>query len=277
MILLDAHVHIYDSFNLDEFFDAALSNFQKAAKRFQSERNFSFFLLLSETLNENWFQRLSALAAPKNQPGRKPLKKWTIHPTAERISLVLKPCGTLSGSKIFVIAGRQIVTDERLEVLSLLSDSRVEDGKSLDSTIYHVIEGDGIPVIPWGAGKWFGKRGRVVKNFLRKHTESNLLLSDTGSRPKIWPTPFLFRYAQANGFLMLRGTDPLPLSLDMFRVGNYGAYLFYNCMDDNPGAYLKKILKDRKKRHIGLYGERQRTLPFIANQLTMMFKRGTSH
>jgi hypothetical protein len=62
MILVDAHVHIHDCYNVGEFFDSACTNFKFAAERLGHENNFTGILLLTETPNENWFGRLANYA-----------------------------------------------------------------------------------------------------------------------------------------------------------------------------------------------------------------------
>jgi hypothetical protein len=50
MMLVDAHVHVYDCFDLKKFFDAAFANFKSEADRLGSGDNFIAVLFLAETL-----------------------------------------------------------------------------------------------------------------------------------------------------------------------------------------------------------------------------------
>jgi hypothetical protein len=49
MILIDAHVHIYDCFDLEKFFDSAYANFKSAAEQLGHTNDFTGILLLAET------------------------------------------------------------------------------------------------------------------------------------------------------------------------------------------------------------------------------------
>lgn len=53
------------------------------------------------------------------------------------------------------MAGRQIVTAEKLEVLALGTDLDIDDGRPIREVLSLVTENGGLPVIPWGAGKWW--------------------------------------------------------------------------------------------------------------------------
>jgi len=59
MILVDAHVHIYDCFDIQTFLDSAFANFKAEAARCGQEDSFTAVLLLTETAKDNWFQRLA--------------------------------------------------------------------------------------------------------------------------------------------------------------------------------------------------------------------------
>ena len=60
MILVDAHVHIYDCFDLETFLDSALENFKAEAARCGQEDSLTAILLLTETARENWLQSLAS-------------------------------------------------------------------------------------------------------------------------------------------------------------------------------------------------------------------------
>ena len=100
----------------------------------------------------------------------------------------------LNGEQGFLlIAGRQIVTEENLEVLALLTDRKFEDGLPLQEVIQTVRENKGISVIPWGFGKWMGRRGRFLESALEEAENSELFLGDNSGRPVFWSRPSHFR------------------------------------------------------------------------------------
>ena len=109
MILVDAHVHIYECFDIEKFFDLTYSNFKSTAERIDYEKEFIGVLLLSETSKDNWFHRLTNYADGKGLQGKRKPGDWTFHKTEEDSSLYGKSTGS---KELFVIAGKQIVTLE---------------------------------------------------------------------------------------------------------------------------------------------------------------------
>ena len=65
-----------------------------------------------------------------------------------------------SGQDLSIVAGRQIVTAENLEILALGFDAGLDDGLPIDEVILAVQAAGALCVLPWGFGKWTGKRGQ---------------------------------------------------------------------------------------------------------------------
>ena len=93
---------------------------------------------------------------------------WPVTLTDEQVSLIL-------GEKLLVIAGRQVVTAEHLEVLALLCHETIEDGQTLADTMAHISSTGAIALLPWGVGKWSGVRGQLVAEAASRH---RVLLGD---------------------------------------------------------------------------------------------------
>ena len=85
-------------------------------------------LLLSETSKDNWFDHLSNYADGDYLPDNRTTGSWVIQRTEENFSLCAK---SKSSRKLFLIAGRQVVTAEGLEVLSLIMNGKFKDGTPL--------------------------------------------------------------------------------------------------------------------------------------------------
>jgi hypothetical protein len=267
MIFVDSHVHIYDCFDLDLLLDSALSNFQKVAEQHRTAQNpLSYVLLLTEGKTESWFQTLSATLDANRQC--KITERWSAVDRGDVQSLTVYR-NDVPEEEIHVVAGRQVVTVENIEVLALFVEQGLTNGLSLDETVDRVKELGGIPVLPWGAGKWFGKRGTIIKKFLVNHKKGNLFLGDNGGRPRFWPTPNLFSLAEKTGFVVLPGSDPLPLPSEALRVGRFGFYLHENCLDvDSPTKCLKKALLSTKVT-IFHFGCLQENRLFFLNQFRL--------
>lgn len=271
MIFVDAHVHIYDCFDVDLLLDSALRNFQSAAKHYNNEKQpSSYVLLLTECETDNWFQKQLATVTDSEQSHAAITGRWGVADTGEVDSLVV--CrNDFPEEKIYVVAGRQVVTKEKIEVLALFLSQSVNDGMSLSETVDVINQADGIPVLPWGVGKWLGKRGEILKRFLMHFGKSTLFLGDNGGRPQLWPTPGLFDLAEKKGVSVLPGSDPLPLPREVARVGSFGFYLQENAPhNDSPIAYLKKALLSSEPTPVP-FGRLQKNSMFVFNQLRLRF------
>ena len=164
LIIADAHVHLYDCFDMERLLDLAFSNFQKEADKPMKGTSFSAFLCLAETKTENWFYRFShpTERGPSQPRG---IGKWTFRPTKEDCSLYA--CSD-DKKDFYIIAGRQIRTMENLEVLALGTIQSFEEGLPLKEMISLISRLGAIPVIPWGVGKWIGRRGKIVRELLNE-------------------------------------------------------------------------------------------------------------
>jgi hypothetical protein len=270
MIFIDAHVHIYNCFDIDVLFDSALANFQTAAKHC-GIKNKPFFpmLLLTEGASENWFQHM-VTKIKTGQNINKPANKWTITLTRETLSLKVHH-NDFPREEIYLVAGRQIVTTEKIEVLALFCNTCINDGLSLNETINCIRQNHGIAVVPWGVGKWLGRRGEILQNFLAGYGGKGVFLGDNGGRPWFWPTPALFHLAREKGISVLPGTDPLPLTHEATRVGSFGFFLDHHSFDmTSPATSMRDLLISGQK-NLYPFGRLQNIKSFFMNQLQLRF------
>jgi len=269
-ILVDAHVHIYDCFEISTLLDAALSNFTQAArKRGLVGGGFTAVLLLAETSRDNWFQRTREICMQNQHPSAVG-DHWEIYKTLDRTVLQARKPGEVAGGErnIFIMAGRQIVTAEGLELLALATDRMFEDGLSISTALRAVRDQDSIPVLPWAVGKWLGKRGKLLSEILDSETDSDLCLGDNSGRPVFWRNPSHFQQALVNKFKLLPGTDPLPFPKEVHRIGSFGFIVNGSLSNTQLSADLKRILRNRGSQ-IMAYGRLETPLRFIANQIRL--------
>jgi hypothetical protein len=264
LILADAHVHIYRSFNLTSFLESALLNFQASSPAGGNSDNYTGLLFLTETRNENYFLELAELSKSGNDRENL-LPGWTIVPTYEDCSLYAK---SNDDRGVYLLAGRQIVTAENLEVLALATLGEIQEGLPLEVTIQAVIDRGGIPVIPWGFGKWFGRRGALLGNLLQQEEFPTLCLGDNSGRPVFWPWPSLFQQAQQKMLRILPGTDPLPFASEFSRPGKFGFAITGNLNPAKPAESIKQLLKDTATS-IQPYGTLETPWRFMKNQIAM--------
>jgi len=157
------------------------------------------------------------------------------------------------GREVYLFGGRQIVTAERIEVLSLAADLDLADGLPAAVVIDAVLAAGGVPVIGWSPGKWSGARGRLVGELLRRAKPGELLLGDTALRPRSSLEPRLMREARRRSLGVIAGTDPLPLPGEERLLGTY-ATVFEGPFD--PGQPLHSARLLLRSPHAGVCGTR---------------------
>lgn len=261
ILFVDAHVHIYDCFDIDELLDAALRNFTGAAKKLGVNNGFTGVLLLTEASRDNWFQQSSK---------RSHIGRWLVGATPDKAVLQArqKTDDNDHNNLIYIMAGRQIITVEGLELLALATDSAFEDGLSISSALTAVREQEAIPVLPWAVGKWLGKRGKLLTALLKSESYSDLCLGDNSGRPIFWRNPLHFRQAKKSSMHILPGTDPLPFSSEADRVGSFGFMLRGRLTESRPSTDLKQLLRNNEIQ-LTPYGRLESPLRFITNQVRL--------
>ncbi|KAA3633777.1 MAG: hypothetical protein DWQ08_01410 [Proteobacteria bacterium] len=205
--LVDTHVHIYPFYDAGKALASSIENMAG-----QRGRRVARVACLTERFDCFLFDEIRSEAnAPVNAT-------FEIEP---RTPSLLKLRSKASGDTIFLAAGQQVITAENIEILSLGTEKRVPEGESAVDTVRNVIEANGLPVVAWAPGKWFFKRGDVVRNLLREFSPRQLALGDTSLRPLGWLLPRIMREAAAQGFRILAGSDPLPHPAEEVRPGSY--------------------------------------------------------
>lgn len=266
LVIADAHVHIYDCFDLDQFLDASYQNFSKIAAHQDNQTPFVGVLFLTETIRDRYFQKLSQLAAGKSTAAL--TQKWQFRPTGEAESLYAY---TDQGAEICIVAGRQIVTAEDLEVLALGTTELFDDGQPIDNVVNAVHQAGGLPVIPWGFGKWIGRRGAVLAELLAAE-QSSILLGDNSGRPLFWKRPPYFETVEKNGLCVLPGTDPLPFTSETDRPGKYGFMMQVAINPQMPATSLKQAVMN-SPASLKTYGSLESPIRFIRNQIAMQITK----
>ena len=268
MLLIDAHVHLYRFFDLEAMLMAALRNFRQQAKQRHSEAPHTGILLLTETSGEDGFRRLLQLCRPQAMGGLADRTGWSFHATVDGSAVRIK---SADNWRLWVIAGRQIVSAENIEVLSLLSSYRFENGLPAQALIDAIHGQSGLPVLPWGAGKWMGKRGEIVSGIVRSG-QRPVFLGDNGGRPGIWPRGRLFSEAQAREIKILPGTDPLPLKWEQQRPGSFGFAVAGDLDSRCPAQSLRKLILNPETR-LEAFGRPATLWSFIKNQIAIRVKK----
>jgi hypothetical protein len=268
---VDAHVHLHSCYDPDELLQNASDNLATASNGIDPAARKAYFLLLAECQRDDCFGALRALAdglAASNSGSDLRLRHWAVAATKESISVVARR----GRQELFIVAGRQVACREGLEVLVLGTTHRFEDGRPIRE-ILRESDALGVPrVIPWGPGKWFFRRGRLLNELVTEFRKPTLFLGDEGGRPAFWGYPQHFAHAARLGVRDLPGTDPLPFPHDVAKVGRMGLKIEVDLDAARPGASLLRALTD-----IGSPVERFATLEpplrFVRNQIGMQLRK----
>jgi hypothetical protein len=257
-LLLDGHVHFHDCFDLGSFLDAAVRNFRAGAIELGVSPRVPGCLLFAERWDDDFFRRLADGELDCEGSG------WRIE-GGDGISLTAV---REDGARLILVAGRQIVTGEKIEVLALGCTVAFEDNRPLVLTLEEVSEAGAIPVLPWGFGKWRLDRGRRVEDLLRRSDPDAFFLGDNGGRPHATPDPGLFQVGAERGMRILPGSDPLPLPGQEGRVGRYGFALEGVRTEGVTGRRIREALRHTATQP-RFFGRRESWRGFARSQIAL--------
>ena len=265
VVLLDAHVHFHTCFDVGKFLNGAWDNFGRAAQAAGAD-GFCAYLLMTETAYAHWFDDLSrrASACAEVAPG------WTASPSGHPAHVRL---AGPKGAALNVISGYQIITTERLEVLALGCVERIPDGAPMRHTIDAARALGAIPVVPWGFGKWLGRRGEHVRSLLESPGTGELFFGDNSNRLSGLPEPPILRRAKAAGFHVLPGTDPLPFPREAGRVGALGFSLECEAATEDPDSWSVIREKIGYCEAVRPFGSLEGPWAFARNQIAMQLHK----
>jgi hypothetical protein len=233
-VLVDAHVHVHPRADAAALLDAALANFTAEARDARAS-TWRGVLMLAEMRERDWFGDTygaggagdggdsgGAGGARRARGAGAQLGRWRVAPAVDAPAVLhAARSGGSAEDTLTLFAGRQAVTTEGIEVLALAARLAIDDGASLGETLRRAAAAAALTVLPWGAGKWLGARGRRVERALTAQAPP-VFAGDNGGRPSIWAEPRAFGIAQARGRGLVSGSDPLPLPGEERRVGSFG-------------------------------------------------------
>ena len=260
-ILFDGHIHIHPAVDLNRLLDAAWQNFSAVQSRmFTDSEATSFVLLLAEGKENDVF---SAMQEDTKKPPSSETESWHFQTTAESNS-VLAVCEDKS---IILVAGRQLISSEKLEVLSLFSRTIIPDTTYPLRTLSRMVTDDGgVPLLAWGVGKWFGKRGEIIQDFINNPAVPLYFVGDNGNRPNFWPYPKHLTLAEQKKVPSLPGSDPLPIINHELRAGSYGAAIEKGILTtEQPAAELLQSIQSGVR--LIPYGQGVGPVRFFRDQL----------
>ncbi|MGR3465020.1 hypothetical protein [Limimaricola sp.] len=226
-MLIDAHVHIHPGFDRAVFLRSAADNLASAAAALGHPPG-PGGLILTEIPGAGVFE---AFAAGQGLP-----RGWRAQaPPQDAEALWLQDP---EGRELLLVSGRQFVSAEGLEILALGGRPADQGGLPAAEILARLGRMELPAVLPWGAGKWIGERGRLLRGLLDGAARPGVLLGDNAGRPFGWPRPGCFR----DGPPVLPGTDPLPVAAAADDAGRYGFVFDRQIPRSLPAAALRDWL-----------------------------------
>lgn len=266
LIPVDGHVHLRSCFNTTSLLESAYTNFRRIAEKTSADKAFVGVLFLADAPGDRGFDWLEGTFNQKDIPNAK--RGWRVLDTREDCSLYLR-----SGKEkeLIAIAGRQVISREHLEVLAI-GTRQGFDKKPIATLIREIAQTGALAVVPWGAGKWVGARGRRMKKLIQDRTLPQYFLGDSANRWSLWPQPVHFRLAKERGIRNIPGSDPLPFPDEVQRLGRFGFMLKGSLDVERPFEDLRaKLFDDAAMIH--RFGTGETLFRFIRNQLKMQCRK----
>lgn len=253
MICFDHHVHYYPQFSWQCLLEYSWQNLSQAASEKVGSSKIHAAICLLETQDSRWYSGIDDALSD--------VAGWSVK---YEISSEAKRAEHEDGRQISIIKGRQIVTQEKLEVLVIGNDEPLDNVPTLHECIE--MHAEKAVVIPWAVGKWLGARGKVVNAALAQQS-SLFNVGDNGGRPNTWNRVSQFDLAKGLGKTIIPGSDPLPLKNAEKRAGTSGVIVSGHLNDASGVQGLLSALTENKFEAV--FSSQQSTLAFMRDQLRL--------
>lgn len=267
LLVVDSHVHIHNLNNLVHILDATLDSFSQAVQIHKPDHEFSGVLCLTEPAGRDNFIRLRDQLDKSVATGEKCRLNNSWHLESTQEDLTIGACHN-SGTVIYLLSGQQIVTREKLEVLSLSAPQTVQDRMNLTATVEAIEKLGGFAILPWGVGKWLFGRGKIVSDCIRTKRKNRIAIGDNGGRPAFWKSVVQFDLAKRHDLPLLHGSDPLRVSELRRTAGSRGDILVLDFDRDRPAHSLLSALRENTCERIAI-GVPETFMHFIRDQIAL--------
>jgi hypothetical protein len=264
-LAIDGHVHLYDGYDLREAVTKGIGNLIANTKQYMKDKSEIITIwFLVERADSNFFDQIWESPEKFNEG------EITFDKGNDQLTIIAQKN---KENVLYIFAGRQLVTREGLEVLSLISNLNIPDHqKTIDEVILDVKDSGGIPALNWAPGKWFFKRGKVIARQIEEKSPGDFFIGETTLRHTLWREPKLIKQARKKGFRIIAGSDPLPFKGEEKGIGNYGFILEGKFDFENPAQSLRDLLNHNEK-DIRIIGKRNDVFTFARRQAKIMMEK----
>jgi hypothetical protein len=206
-IRVDTHTHLYPTYPLKLWCDAAYRNLQVSGEHIG-------VVCITDRIGQDSFARF-------REEGRA-FGIWREYLSEVGEGLSREAVFEWEGKKLSIVRGVQYVSLERVEVLGIGVGRSVPDGAPASELVDVVVQDGGVPCLPWSPGKWLGKRGALIARIINEASSRRVTFGDIALRSAWGPFSPLLARASKEGRTVLLGTDPLPREADSELVGSFG-------------------------------------------------------
>jgi len=266
-IACDTHVHCYQFDQLPQLLNSAVKNMTRLVPEAQAK-----VLFFTDGFVDRTWLKLQDLILESAQA-----EDWQFANNEQSGFIEAKK--NHENEILYLAPARQVNTAGKLEMLLLGCDQELNDKQPANELINTY--GDQYALIsPWGVGKWLGKRGRVLVDIIN-HSKKPFALGDNGGRPFFWPVPhFNFinkinsnKHDQSDGGIrqavpIINGSDPLPISGEINRVGTYGVKMEVSDLS------IKNVLEQLKEmpQSVENFGKPMGIIAFAIARFKMLLR-----
>jgi hypothetical protein len=256
---------LYPQYDMQKAFQTGLNNMHRNLQKIKLNRKNTFTVwLLTERWDCSYFKQMY------ESPEKFGANGYQVAPTDEKEAVAVSKNGE---PKHFIFAGRQLVSNDGLEILSLACDLFVKDRTcSTKELIDRVNAAGGIPVLNWAPGKWFFNRGKIVQQLLDTPDQTTFVVGDSPLRFTLWPQPKLMKDAVNKGFKLIAGSDPLPFQGEEKYIGTYTFSTDGEFDPAKPVTSVRQILKS-KGISTKLIGKRNGPITFFYRETRIMTRK----
>lgn len=291
-VLLDAHVHLYDCFDLDKLFKAAHQNAITAGKQLlrhdataekQSGNTQQGTFSGSESMRKAELQQCLFCVDLQDKQLDREIERLTTLPgyqlsdpdPQEPDSRTITQLH--AGFSMQIVWGHQLISAENIEVLGFGMEQAIANGTPLLEIIDCLKSSADFGILPWGFGKWHGSRGMHVQKLLQTLAEDDkaknrFYVGDNGGRWLWTATPKLLDFAQQQSIWNIPGSDPLPFPRQHNRPGSRGVVLKGTYNVKTPRASISRLLSTLESKP-AQFGEGETTLNFVKAQFGMQLRK----
>lgn len=236
----------------------------EAAEKLDDEQAFTPIICLLETATSNWYQELISIA--NNSTGH--IDHWQVNALDNNCLLQLSE---KTGKELLILPGEQVITAENLELLVIGTTRKIPHFNSVEFYLEKFSRSHLI-ILPWGVGKWLGKRGKKVNQLIAGQNNHTFALGDNSGRTPVWKYIPQFSQARKAGINILAGSDPLPVAGQHNKVASFGTIINGPLHLQGLANQLREKMLEKQAPDIRSYGKQDNLLQFLASQLLLRLR-----